>query len=72
MVPIAGPGRGRGARKICPSGRGRLRARHRDTLDDIVVGTIFENVLVPRADGSRVLAYRSLHRGVAVDASPGA
>jgi inward rectifier potassium channel len=47
-----------------------VHARHRYTLDDIVVGAVFENVLVPRADGSRVLDYRSFHRIVAVDASP--
>lgn len=48
-----------------------IHARHRYTLDDIVVGAVFEKVLVPRADGSRVLDYRSFHRVRGVDASPG-
>nr|WP_276600454.1 ion channel [Nannocystis sp. ILAH1] len=48
-----------------------IHARHRYTLDDVVVGAVFERVLVPRADGSRVLDYRSFHRVVPADTSPG-
>lgn len=44
-----------------------VHARHHYTLDDIVVGARFENVLTVHADGTREIDYRYFHRVVPLE-----